>query len=364
MRSPHIRRADSWNLSDVGEHKAFNCGEWVVFSALPLITGRGPRILERFNSDLYLTTTQAADLLSVHPSTVKRWCNDGDLAFDKTDGGHRRIHLTDLLELSREKDIPTFLRHFTPYEGHVWSAIGQVVEGGSFHRIHSLAMGWLDRAHMKRLSWLFYELGRHPQVPFERFVDDGIRGFMKLVGQAWRDGQLRVGEEHMMSEVLVEVLIRFRSMEGPHGDDTGLPDEGGRPVAIVGSMEGLRHGIGALAARVLLERRGWEVYFLGTDVPVEDFAAMQRSRGAELICVSFSQPATGADMRRCVRILSEFYDPTRPYALALGGDLGEVIRFDDPDLPFERIGTFGAIGDLSEALSTGFAPDPLATTTN
>ncbi len=317
--------------------------------------------MEHFNSDLYLTTTQAAELLSVHASTVKRWCNDGELPFDKTEGGHRRIHLTDLLELSRDRDIPTFLRHFTPYEGHVWTAIRQAAEGGSFHRVHSLAMGWLDRAHMKRLTWLFYELGRHPGVSFERFVDEGIRGFLVMVGQAWRDGQLRIGEEHMMTEVLIEVLIRFRELGGPDGDSTGLSAEGDRPVAVIGSMEGLRHSIGALAVRVLLERRGWDVFFLGSDVPVEDFAAMQRSRGADLVCVSFSLPATGADMRRCVRILSEFYDSTQPYSLALGGDLGEVVVFDDDALPFSRIGTFGALGDLSEALSTGFVEsDPLA----
>lgn len=112
--------------------------------------------------------------------------------------------------------------------------------------------------------------------------------------------------------------------------------------------------MGSMCARILLEKRGWDVYYLGADVPVEDFAALQKSRKADLVCVSFSPPATGADMRRCVRILSEFYDARSPYSLALGGDVGELVTFDGDEL-LERIATFGAIGDLSEALVAGFA---------
>ncbi len=309
--------------------------------------------MERSNSDLYLTSSEAGELLSVHPSTVKRWCNEGDLPFDKTDGGHRRIHLTNLLQLARTRGIATFLDAFTPYEGHVWTAIGQASNGGSFHRVHSMAMGWLDRAHMKRLTSLFVELGRRPGVPYERLAEEGIRGFMQLVGEAWREGRLRVGEEHLMTEAMTDVLFQLRQGDGPEGDPT-LAGPVGR-CAIVGTMEGHRHGLGSLCVRILLERKGWDVYYLGADVPVEDFAAMQKSRGADLICVSFSPPATGADMRRCVRILSEFYDPQHPYSLALGGDVGELVSFADQETPFERVATFGAIGDLSEALATGFA---------
>lgn len=317
--------------------------------------------MERFNSELYLTSSQAAELLNVHPSTVKRWCNEGELAFDKTDGGHRRIHLTDLLELSRVREIETFLDSFAPYEGHVWSAFNQVVDGGSFHRVHALAMGWLNRAHMNRLTALFAELGRRPGISFERFADEGIRGFMSMVGDAWREGRLRVGEEHMMTEAMSDVLFRLRDVgASPDGDRSPGETRRAPRCAIVGTMEGHRHGLGSMCARILLERRGWDVYFLGADVPVEDFAALQKSRKADLVCVSFSPPAIGADMRRCVRILAEFYDHTSPYSLALGGDLGELLGFGGEDYPFERLAAFSTIGDMSKALATGFAGHPAA----
>lgn len=313
--------------------------------------------MERFNSDLFLTTSQVAQLLSVHPSTVKRWCNDGDLDVDKTEGGHRRIHLRDVLTLAEEREIPTFLRHFTPYEGHVWTAFSRAIGDGDFSRIHSLAMGWLTRGHMRRLGALFFELGRHPEVSFPDFVDRGVRGFMAEVGETWRSGRLRVGEEHMATEVLVETLIRIRAAaESDPVADRG--DESTAPVAVLGSMEGDRHHIGSLCARLLLERRGWEVYFLGADVPVEDFAAIQRSRNAGLVCVSFAPPNTAADMKRCVRILGEFYERSHPYALALGGDLSEQPFLDDLEIPFLDLGMYGSMADFDAALGDGFGLRP------
>lgn len=313
--------------------------------------------MERFNSDLFLTTSQVAQLLSVHPSTVKRWCNDGDLAVDKTDGGHRRIHLRDVLALAGERGIPTFLNHFTPYEGHVWTAFSRAIGEGDFSRIHSLAMGWLTRGHMRRLGALFFQLGRHPEVRFVDVVDRGIRGFMAEVGETWRAGRLRVGEEHMATEVLVETLIRLRAARDAD-DVPARGDDAPAPVAVVGSMEGDRHHIGSLCARHLLETRGWDVYFLGSDVPVEDFAAIQRSRNAGLVCVSFAPPNTAADMKRCVRILGEFYERPHPYALALGGDLSEAPFLDDIEVPFLEWGMFGSMAAFDAALAEGFGRRP------
>jgi excisionase family DNA binding protein len=302
--------------------------------------------MERFNSDLFLTTTQVAELLSVHPSTVKRWCNDGDLDFDKTGGGHRRLHLHDVVELSRVRSIATFLDPFAPYEGHVWTAVNEAVHGGSFQRVHSLAMGWLQRGHLRRISALFTELGRQPGMSLARFCDEGIRGFMQEVGATWRSGRLRVGEEHMVTEALIEVLLRMRAPDPSLDNGNGSE----RPVAVVGSMEGDRHSLGSLCVRLMLERQGWDVFFLGADVPVEDFAAMQRARDAALVCVSFAPPNTAADMKRAVRILGEFYDPSHPYGLVLGGLLSEDPFLDDVELPFRQLGIFGSLAAFEAAL--------------
>ena len=157
----------------------------------------------------------------------------------------------------------------------------------------------------------------------------------------------------MMTETLVEVLLRLR-LELPVHPSAHTNGAAPRPVAVVGAMEGDRHTLGALCIRLELERMGWQVFYLGADVPVEDFSAMQRAREATLVCVSFAPPRTGADMQRCVRILTEFYDDGSPFSLALGGHAAAEADFSSMETPFTALGTFVSVKDFNESLLAGF----------
>ncbi len=274
------------------------------------------------NLDLLLTTSEAADLLQVHPSTVKRWSDDGSLATEKTPGGHRRLHLGDVLATARTKNTVTFLDTFHPWEANVWLAVREAANKDRFGRLHSLGLSWLSQGEGDLLGHLFYEVGRRPEIPFPRFLDEAVRGFMVQVGEDWRGGRLQVGEEHMATQVIQEVLLRLRRGWDRYPLPRGPVD--GLPVAVVGSMEGDQHDLGAQAVRVLLEEEGWRVYYLGANVPVEEFASIQEAQLAELVCISFSPKNTLPDLHRTLRVLGEFYRPQHPYALAVGGTLPDV----------------------------------------
>ncbi len=311
--------------------------------------------MERSNSELVLTSSEAAELLGVHASTVKRWCNEGALAFHTTEGGHRRLPLRDVVQLARDREIQTILSPFHPYEPHVWVALRDVREEGSFKALHSLALGWVHRGHVGRVGRLYDALARVPEVGLCSFCDQGVRGLMKAVGNDWQAGQLRVGEEHLVSQALLETLVRIRTERREVQilrDDA--PD--GAPVAVVGTLEGNLHHMGSMCVRILLEAMGWKVHYLGPDVPLEDFAVVQRGRQANLLCISLTPPASAGDIRRGVETLTRFYDASRPYALAFGGEVEGEVR---PDLlvgPFENVGVFSGCREFQSAMKSGFTP--------
>lgn len=311
-------------------------------------------LMERFSTEPMLTSSEAAGLLAVHASTVKRWCNDGELAFDTTTGGHRRIHLGEALAFAREREIGTVLSPFRPYEAHVWTALQAVRQDRSFDRAVQLAMGWITRGRVRRAALLFDALAHEPGVSFCRFVDQGLRVLMEQVGTAWAEGRLRVGEEHLVSQAVSEVLVRISA------ESVGDPAPDAAPVAIVGTLEGNQHHLGALTVRVLLERLGWDVCYLGPDVPIEDFGALQRSRDATLVCISLPPPAAAGDAARVVRVLGETYDASRPYALALGGSFEDDVDGALLSGAFTSVETFAGCRVFAEALVEGFVPQPAA----
>jgi excisionase family DNA binding protein len=59
------------------------------------------------NRGNFLTTTQAAERLHVHPKTVGRWAREGRLACLRTLGGHRRFDPHKVERLAADLGQPT-----------------------------------------------------------------------------------------------------------------------------------------------------------------------------------------------------------------------------------------------------------------
>lgn len=302
--------------------------------------------MQAFNSELFLTTSEVASLLDVHPSTVKRWTDAEELVSAKTDGGHRRIYLQAVLAFARERQVETFLDPFSPFESHVWLAVRDAVRHHDFRRVNSLAMGWLVRGYPRRITSLFLHLGMRDDLPFHELCDGAIQPFMAEVGSAWREGRLRIGEEHMATQAVMEALVRISAPM----ERTGLDAEVPRPSAVVGAVEGDQHHLGALCIRILLERAGWDVHYLGANTPVEEFAALQRSRRCSLLCISFTPPASVAHMRRGLDVLAEFYRGTSPYDLVFGGQGSPLIESEAVDGPFRSFQILASAGAFARWL--------------
>jgi excisionase family DNA binding protein len=68
-------------------------------------------------SETWLTLGEAAELLDVHPTTLRRWANNGDIPAMVTPGGHRRFAAVDLARFSRERSA---LRNINGFAG-LWA---------------------------------------------------------------------------------------------------------------------------------------------------------------------------------------------------------------------------------------------------
>ncbi|HOU40752.1 MAG TPA: helix-turn-helix domain-containing protein [Promineifilum sp.] len=87
----------------------------------------------------WLTLSQAAHFLDVHPTTLRRWANNGDIPAMVTPGGHRRFAATDLARFARERSA---LRNVQGIAG-LWAtkALAHTRQEVNNHRADS----WLAR---------------------------------------------------------------------------------------------------------------------------------------------------------------------------------------------------------------------------
>ena len=84
------------------------------------------------HDDAWLTLSQAARFLDVHPTTLRRWANNGDIQAMVTPGGHRRFAATDLARFARERSA---LRNVHGIAG-LWAtkALAEARQGVVTHR--------------------------------------------------------------------------------------------------------------------------------------------------------------------------------------------------------------------------------------
>ena len=102
--------------------------------------------MELSNDETWLTLGEAAELLDVHPTTLRRWANSGDIPTLVTPGGHRRFAATDLARFARERSA---LRNVNGFAG-LWAT-------------KALAYTRQESMTRRKESWLTYfdEEGRN-----------------------------------------------------------------------------------------------------------------------------------------------------------------------------------------------------------
>lgn len=100
------------------------------------------------------------------------------------------------------------------------------------------------------------------------------------IGARWHRGEVTIPQEHIATQITLREMARLRGMLKTRLK-VGLK-------AVVSSVEGDQHFIGAQAVADFLVVDGWEVDFLGADIPTDHLVPYAKAREAHLVCVSCS----------------------------------------------------------------------------
>lgn len=257
---------------------------------------------------LLLTTSEVAELLDAHPSSIKRWASEGNLPCVTTAGGHRRFTLDHVRAFSESTGIPF---HFAALEEdlHAFVSALQLSAGELDQALVNMVYAWLMEGKSDRAEWALAHLHK-TRYTIGGLFDRVIAPVLSRLGNEWERGRVSVAQEHHVSQQLLEALYRLRPTAGSR---PGL-----RPTAICAGAENTQHILPLQAARLVLEHQGWNVVFLGPAVPNEDLAEMIVTSGARFVAVSFAAPLTGADVRRTLAALAGARG-RQPFELAIGG---------------------------------------------
>jgi MerR family transcriptional regulator, light-induced transcriptional regulator len=113
----------------------------------------------------------------------------------------------------------------------------------------------------------------------QNFIENLLNPLLTRIGDRWRTGELRPVHEHMASSIVRSLTYILRN---------NTPNSQNAPRMIVSTPINQHHELGALLAGIIAEFKGWQVTYLGANLPAEEIAAAVRYTNAAAVTLSIS----------------------------------------------------------------------------
>lgn len=261
--------------------------------------------LSQFSDKPRYNTKAVAQETGVPADTFRAWERRyGVPQPQRTEGGHR---------LYSERDIATirWLRDRTAEGLTISQAIALMSDGSESN------LSWLntavdtephtwDRLRSRLFSALVdFDSTRSEQIlgeafalyPLEEVFLRLIQPTMVDIGESWHNGRLSVTAEHFATQFVRRKLAGLFNTYN-------VTD--GRGLLLVGCAPSEQHDLGALMLAVFLVRHGWQVIYLGPEIPLRDMLDTIRHLQPDLVCMSASTTETAMqllELGRAVQVL-------------------------------------------------------------
>ncbi len=170
-------------------------------------------------------------------------------------------------------DTESLRRMILPSGGTRLDALWRAVEGMEPERMRTLLQDYLEG------------MGWHP------FLQEVVKPLLDRVGIAWAEGEIGMHHEHLLSEVLEDLLRRMRQV---------LPVLAGEGRVLLCTLPGERHRLGLLMAALVFAGRGSRTDLMGVDLPLASIAQAAKLLRVNRVAISLSIQNTGESVRRMI----------------------------------------------------------------
>jgi len=176
-----------------------------------------------------------------------------------------------------------------------------------------IADDYVDKCYSAILAFDAHTLESHfenaiVELGSEIFIEQLLTPLLTIIGDRWRTGELRPVHEHMASAIIRSLTYILRN---------NAPPVLNAPRMIVSTPIGQLHELGALLAAIIAEFKGWQVTYLGANLPAEEIAAAVKFTNAKAVTISISFSSDDLVIPKEMRRLRKLIGPN--IALIVGG---------------------------------------------
>jgi len=134
------------------------------------------------------------------------------------------------------------------------------------------------------------------QLGWKRFLQQVVAPLLDRVGMAWAEGAIDIHHEHLVTEVLEDLLRQLR---------LDCRTQPGLGSVLLSTLPGERHRLGLLMAALAYASQGIRTELLGVDLPVASIAQAARALKVDRVAISLSIQSSGETTRRLLMDLKD-----------------------------------------------------------
>jgi len=209
----------------------------------------------------YFNSREAAKILSVNVSTIKRWTDEGKLECIQSAGGHRKFlmsHLAGFLESHKKQ---TSKVNLFPIEDEIDLEVSHHILKGDFDYLITYLQEQAFSSSRSRVQQVMNGLYL-AQYPLHQIYDHLITPVLHNIGALWEQGEISVAKEHLATQTVRDSIIRLQGI-------IRIPKEKIGNVLCLNFSDEL-HDIALKMVDHILETRGFGVLFTGQITPLVD----------------------------------------------------------------------------------------------
>jgi methanogenic corrinoid protein MtbC1 len=134
-------------------------------------------------------------------------------------------------------------------------------------------------------------------MPLSALYQRVITPAMHELGRLWEAGAITVADEHLATGVTHRVLAAMRP---PELLEQMFDLRSDRPTALLAAAQGEQHALGLRMVADLLEDHGYQVAYLGADVPTEALLPAVHALSPALVALSATMPESTQHLENAV----------------------------------------------------------------
>lgn len=249
------------------------------------------------NAELnYFNSKEAAVILGVNVSTIKRWTDEGRLECIQSPGGHRKFFIEHLAEFLRKNKNKTHKATLFPAESSMDLQITSHILRGNYTFLIDYFYRQSMKCNLPQLQQVLNGLYL-AQFPLPQIYDQLIVPVLKSIGDKWQKGSISIFEEHLASQAIRGAIDRLQGI-------IRLPKNNIAKV-ICALPPGELHDIPLKMVQHILEMKGYKVYFSGQNTPLQNLIEIGKKFKVKRIYLSST---VVVDLEQTTKELMHLYD--------------------------------------------------------